>query len=522
MAAADAAPNIPRVCAYSVVPCNRNMSDEIDGVCTFCSRHCSSDLCDAKQHVDYRELRAELRRQNCSKDRTIVANEFDGVCPCGQALSAHPRAAQAPRSTLVDDALRQIVEVRSQEFSRGDDSLSAEKMGLTQAEFEAHPSKLSDRKWAEMLQCIRGRSKEKRLLDHWKVGALQSALSRGDREGKEKPVGDVAAREIASRCIFPGGRVREFAGLLSAITAIAAHNASGANVVTVPRSSMEEEAVGVTLAEEALNEVAVQRLLKEGRECFLREAGVIRERHRGDIVKYIRLDPTKDQRKAYAWPDRYTKILFLSYQAFLQNRPPTWVPAALPQYLLCQWSFPLREAALPTDLTGIFVQLGVLSLVHQCEHWDVLGESLAAAKAHIATAYRAFQTRFVLSAANLQENKRFAHPADGAVAASGSPRKPVLPRSGNPVGTHSAQPSSPRQPIPGTSALAASIPDALAANIHPSTRVYNRCQSPMCASVPPRGFSTKPFCLAHDPNPVFNSGSSPRGARGGSHGRGRR
>jgi hypothetical protein len=308
--------------------------------------------------------------------------------------------------------------------------------------------------------------------------------------------GDLATRELASRCVLPGGTVRDFAGLLASMTAVAQANAAavgnyGEPTIAVPKSALTQGETGSVPAEIALNDVAVQRLLREGRSWFVTELAKIRDAHRTDVIQYVKYDSKKESKKSVSWPDRYAKILLTSYHQFLQTRPPTWIPLSLTAYLGHQWAWPVRDTPSPLDLTGMWVQIGVLSLVNQCENWDVLGESLQSVRAHLVAAHAAFQAKYVLCSANLQEHK--ALKAVSSAAVSSSQRWANRP----PDAVGGIQRDYAARTTSGTALKAERVPAARAAGILPSTTVYTACQAHGCRSTPPGGFALGKFCTEH-------------------------
>jgi hypothetical protein len=419
-------------------------------------------------------MRNMARSPVCEFDRSYVANELNGVCPCGGSLTDHQKGAFRRRTAVaVAKTAADAVLTRRAEATLG--------AFLSPAEILHHPESFTLQKWGELLSSIRGRSAVNQRLDHMRENIRKDGLRtkdgiRGQDGGTGPSVGEYNLRDCVYRCDLPGGKVREFAGLLASMSAVAQANV-GTPVITVPRDALCEGDVGRVSAEVALNDVSVHRLLREGRSWFLAEVLRLRESHRGDAVQYVKTD-SKDVKRALSWVDRYAKLLFQSYELFLQSRPPTWVPEDMHEYLRAPWGFPNRDTAGSLDMTGVFVQIGVLSMVHQCEAWTALGDSILSIRAHVAAAFDAFQTKFVLCSANLTEHKALRQKAPpvsvpgrgdrgGRVGGRGQPPGVITP-SGIPL--HSA-----------------------------STGVigYNRCHFNGCTSVPPGGISLFKYCDVH-------------------------
>jgi hypothetical protein len=492
------------ICAFPT--CAFALSSVDDG-CTFCGAHCPTAFCPSPFHLEVNRQRV---RALCPHSKSAVAELFDGVCPCGASLRDHQHANSPRFSALEAPAPPPLA------LSAG--IPTAKSIGVSAAEFAAHPLHFTLSRWNDFLQNIRGRSDQDRRLDHFK-----SSLNK-DKGGTPKNEDDIALRELGSRCTLPGGGVREFAGLLASITAVGCFNRDCApgDRVLVQRSSLCAGATGVFLAEEALNEVAVQRLLREGRKWFMIEVGKIREAHRSDVVNYIRLDSSKGIRRSVLWTDRYSRVLLQSYLTFLASRKPTWVPSSLSDYLSAPWEFPVRDSVAPLDLTGILVQIGVLNLVEQCEEWDLLGDTIGAVRAHLMGSFASFQKEYVQSSANLFEYKQLLlstaplapRPAAGDVVLPSVPTPRVVPASLPPQLSPSAT-------------LAANVPDALRAGIRPDIYVYNRCQAHGCTVVPPLGYTTSRYCVPHIP-PAGGATRAPVGGggrfgnRGSRHGQGGR
>jgi hypothetical protein len=487
--AEDAARRLCIHCACVLIPA-------VDAECVQCSEHCTDDLCELRLHKAMRLMLRAASAAACPNDKLTIAEDHDGHCPCGAPLREHrssvarwraeqplPPTSSAPVPTL---------------------AISAKVFGISSSEFSSHPALFSLSKWNEVLQTICGRSDRDCRIDQ---------MFRDKLEKSAKLDEDIVLRELGSRCCLPGGNVREFAGLLAGMTAVSNFNCDkiGNDRIIVPCSSLSAESSGVIPAEEALNEVAIQRLLREGRKWFMVEVGKIRDAHRSDPVNYIRLDPAKGLRKSTLWTDRYSRVLLQSYYTFLTTRPHNFVPRSLIFYLSVVWEFPIRDSISPVDLTGILVQIGILSLVYQCEQTDVLGDSLGSVRAHLTAAFSSFQRDYVQSAANLFEHKQIQLSAERAAGDPARDRNRAL--------AYPALPGVPVVPPPlpphlsSSAARAANIPAALLAGIRPDSFVYNQCQAHGCTVVPPAGFTTSRYCTAHIP-----SAGSGRGGGGGRFG----
>lgn len=483
--AGAAARDEPRTCSSRACPTGLSPAD---GDCVFCAAHCTISLCRSPLHEGVRLLRF---RPPCSLDKATVAENHDGECPCGRSLRDHPRiASQRPLDTAPPAM-----------------APSAKLLGISVSEFATHPTNFGLDRWNELLQSIVGRSEHDRRLDHFKSSIQKErSATRVDEE--------VVLRDLVARCTLPGGNVREFAGLLASMTAISKHNGECESSlrITVQRDALSAGAAGSMQAEEALNEVALQRLLREGRKWFMVEVNKIREAHRSDAVNYIKLDTAKNVRRSILWTDRFTRVLLNSYINYLSSRPPTWVPSSMVAYLQAPWDLPVRDAVSPLDLTGVLVQIGVLALVEQCEQWDVLGEAVASVRAHIMAVYAAFQRDYVMTAANLFEHKQLLS-ACAATPASPNARA-AADRNGGRVNALPPHLSS-------SASLASNIPAALQAGIRPDVYVYNRCQAHGCNVAPPAGFTTSRYCASHIPPPAQARGAVTGGRFGNRGGGGR-
>jgi hypothetical protein len=466
-------------------------------LCTRCAIHCDSEACLQAVHVLVRKCRKDAAqgRQVCYRTRQEVLDSFDGECPCERSILEHARGLQRAR---VEQPV--VVPVSN---TGG----TAKSFGISQQQFAVHPVNFTVQRWGECLQSIVGSSAQHRMLDHFRQKLQKAAVKIDD---------DLQTRELAGRCTLPGGGVREFAGLLAVMTAVAARNvtASPGDQILVDRKVLCEGTPGTILAENALEEVAVQRLLREGKKFFLTEVTAFREAQRGATTQYIRAN-SKGVKQRIIWPDRYTRVLLNSYLTFLNTRPATFVPEPLAGYLAADWFFPLQDTAAEIDLTGIFVQMGVLSLLEQGEKFAVIGGSLTAVRAHLVAIYGHFQEKFVSSSANVHENKAFKEPPAPATGQAAVVPRPAAGGGagggGRGLGTHT--PASVPAHQSSTAALAANIPQALAAGIRGDVYVYRQCQATGCAVVPPQGFTTSRYCQTHIP-------ARGGGAAGGGAGRG--
>ena len=471
--------------------------------CPFCPRHCRQDDCEAEMHADFRQVRLQAA---CRLNRYEVADDHGGICPCGAALPTHPRPPQNRRLEGPAAAAEgEVVAPPADVVRVVVDRPTAAIYGLTPAEFAAHPVNFTDERWRELLRAIQGPSRERRITEH-RIRTLER------QKTARETAYESSVHEIAIGCKFISGHVREFAGLLAAMTSISTLNEAhlGPPVVGVVAAALMAGEPGVIPAQDALNDVAVMRLVREGRQWFLQEADRIKEKHKAAAVQYVSTDPKTSAKRAFAWPERYTKTLLLSYSRFLQERPPTWSLQGLQAYLTESWLLPLRDATASMDLTPFFVQAGILSLVEQCEQFEPLGDAMVAITAHVNACYTRWQEKFVLSSANLAEHKKLTATVDKQPAAKVKLTGASPAGSGTPTAALAAA-------VQGTARLARNVPQAVAAGIPGDRIVYNRCQHagpPACMSVPPGGFSTGKWCLAHNPNPTGGGGRGGAGAGG--------
>ena len=374
------------------------------GPCTMCPKHCKLEDCEIELHKDFRAMRLQSA---CRLNRYEVVDDHAGVCPCGAPVSSHPRPQQLPRleapegrgahSPLPPESPRATCPERP----------TAALYGLTAAEFNAHPVNFTTERWLALLTAIRGPSRERRVTEH-RIRTLER------QKAPREAAYESSVAELAAGCKFVSGHVREFAGLLATMTAVSTLNEAqlGPPVVAVPAASLMAGETGNIPAQDALNDVAVMRLVREGRQWFLAEAGRLKEKHKSAVVQYVGSDPKTSAKRAFAWTERYTKTLLISYSRFLQERPPTWALQALPVYLAEHWTLPLRDAVASIDLSAFFVQAGVLSLVDQCEEFEKLGDAMVALTAHVSASYVKWQEKFVLSSANLAEHKKLVQVPD--------------------------------------------------------------------------------------------------------------
>lgn len=513
--------------------------------CGRCALHCATADCAVGTHAEMRRLTAAAAavRGPCALDRSEVGNDHDGVCPCGAPLIGHPKVRAGARQQAGEPAAEACV--------------SAKAFGISAQLFAVHPVSLSVAQWRDLLGAIRGRSD-----DDIKRDAMEERLKRTSGKEVQKVDDDGAVRRLIMDGELPGGRLREFAGLLAAMTAVATFNAAQDDEsaqIRVARSAVVDEGVGHYPAQLALNEAAVARLQREGRLWMADVAAQIREEHRADAIHYVKIDTTKGKRKVVSWPDRFVRVIFQSYRAWLAKRPPTWRHGLLSDYLCESWSIPVRNSAVPADLTAMLVQVGVLALLSSSEKWEVLGQSLDAVEAHIRAAAESFQVKFILTASNVSEYKRYVaekvpdaltqtrgrggggaairgrgDSRGGRPARGGGGRGPAAPQWAPPAGgpldgtphawrigpgppwlAHTqAGFQAPGQQPPRGSQPAGSVPAAHA--LPPGTPVYLRCTAPGCMSnPPPAGFATTPFCRFHMNTPAQQATLPGPGANGG-------
>jgi hypothetical protein len=357
-----------------------------DDPCPMCPQHCGIDDCDVVAHLRAR-LAREKQAARCGRNRATVADEYCGDCPCGAPLSSHPRSAKSARP----------------EPEAADAAISAVKFGLTPKLFLAHPVNLTSDKWNEMLEAITGKSLEDKKLDDVRDGKTKGfKYEKADNDS-------INLHEIARACDFPGGTIREFAGLLAAASSVTNHNAAtpDGKKLTIPKARLCKGDTGTLHTEEAISEPIVHRAQRIGRDAYVKFATSVRETHRGDAVHYIKYEKEKGKRRSIIWPDRLTRQRFAAYKAWLHSRHPDWTMEKLGDYLATQWTLSSLDSALPEDMTAFFVQFGILQILHDLENWKVLGESLNALTTHLLFIYETFKVKVVLGLGNGSEWKMY-------------------------------------------------------------------------------------------------------------------
>jgi uncharacterized membrane protein YgcG len=502
----------------------------------------------------------------CGLSRRTVAEDHDGVCPCGRSLVLHPKGPDAQSSTAA------VIETSAAS------SVSAKSFGISTELFATHPVSFDAARWRSILSAIRGKSDSDRKLEHTLKKRDRKAVAADKSTTKQDD--EVALRQLVMESDLPGGRLQEFAGLLAAMTALASYNKVSTTPITVDRSALAEGDSGVIPAQHAIGDAAVSRLHREGRVYFCGLFATLRDEHRGDAIHYVKIDEAKGKRKTVSWPDQFSRTLFRSYKQFLLRRPPTWRPAGLHEYLAREWTIPTRNTIMPLDLTPMLVQTGALALLAATEHFEVIGDSLDAVEAHVRAAFEIFQSKVILTPANMAEYKRYLSEADlqhkqtagtsGGRGANGGRNGGMSAfggrnggrgrtggngftngRGGAPMsltsltslvgtGPPSIHPGSSVSQFPpynptrapgnhsvasfgGNSPPAGAVPAGTvqaARHLPPGQPVYLRCIVPNCSSrPPPAGFALGPYCRNHNPN-YQGTQHSHAGGGGGGHGDG--
>jgi hypothetical protein len=515
-----------------------------DDPCTHCADHCKNDDCTLIAHLR-KQRDASRKASHCPLDRTQVANDHDGICPCGAIIKAHPKAGKKVKKDPADIAAAAAAAAEAACYI-------AVKFGISAKYFAVHPVSLSFATWQTYLDDLVGESAEDRKRSFEKDKTERKAKQAKATNASE----GLNMMELSRRCDFPGLKTRSIAGLLAVSSCLATHNTISPTALTILRNVLCEGDKGAMPAEDALSDPLVTHFHRSGREWFVKLAIEIRKTHRCDTPQYIKYDKEKSKKKAIIWPDRFTRLRFGGYCMFFDTRTSSWNLDSLPNYLTTKWDVRVTDSALPEDQTAEYVQIGVLAELEKAKRFEVMGDSLNAVRSHYFAAYAAFHAKHVLSVSNLGEWKRYIDGGGeppGREQGKGLPtaktKQPFTPKpgadrgrsrfGGGPFDSHAGpltglqsmpltpapQPPQRATGPPGPHALSLQTVAGLVANrqgavragtvpqangkpgITPDTPVWTRCVAPECRSVAPQGFSLSPVCIRHNPAPPQRQGT---------------
>eukprot|EP01013_Petalomonas_cantuscygni_P003935 TRINITY_DN141_c0_g1_i1.p1 TRINITY_DN141_c0_g1~~TRINITY_DN141_c0_g1_i1.p1 ORF type:complete len:308 (+),score=7.99 TRINITY_DN141_c0_g1_i1:842-1765(+) len=229
--------------------------------CGRCPVHCTGTPCEDPVHKLVRSSVASA----CRLNQMDVVRQFPDLnCPCGAALQRHPRALteQAAGATTTSIAGEQAGALQASAAL----AESTRTMGLSAAQLNKHPSRLPAGKWREIITAIRGRS-----ADELKLLAIRSRLENNasSSAADAQQGAEVSVKQVVLANPMQGRELREIAGLLATITALATHAAAMPGyAVTVSRAAIVGGQEGSMPAAGALNDVLIGRLEDRGRRWF--------------------------------------------------------------------------------------------------------------------------------------------------------------------------------------------------------------------------------------------------------------
>lgn len=202
--------------------------------------------------------------------------------------------------------------------------------------------------------------------------------------------------QAAKKTLKPAQSTLDLAGLLSLVAVVSAHNSgpvARAGKLMVDKADLQRDATGSIPAEQAVNDLLVNKLCVRGTEWFLAFVAKRVESSSKDIHQYYRKAADGKAAKSSAlasqpWPSRTAMVLFAcGAQARKRDSATTSHPPLEEIMETALADIPFGDEPTPYDLTPLFTILGLLASVE-----DALGDMPNPEEKHLLESLDAMET----------------------------------------------------------------------------------------------------------------------------------